>query len=308
MSKNHPSSRKIAFALGGGGSRGALQVGALQSLLEHNIYPDIIVGTSIGGANGAFLALDLSLKNLRYLHQAWKDAMNLQLIEGSPLRIGLRTLMNRFEWRPNRKLIRFYYDHLPRPDLTFGEVTAVDLYMTATDLVTGNLYLFGKDPTERVLDGLVATTAIPPWIRPVTRDHHRFIDGGLVSNVPILSAIEQGATTVIALDLSNPHRLQLSGEGFYPLFVQMMTVIETRQRVLEEQIAAERHIPVYRIPLYIKDEVPIWDNSRALELMETGYELMEAYLRQNLIPMEPEVHHSWLDYFKRRPALLRNKE
>lgn len=49
--------RCTAFVLGGGGSRGALQVGALRALLEAGIVPDLLVGTSIGAANAAGLAL-----------------------------------------------------------------------------------------------------------------------------------------------------------------------------------------------------------------------------------------------------------
>jgi len=295
MINDQPAKKQIAFVLGGGGSRGALQVGALQSLLEHDIHPDIVVGTSVGGANGAFFSLNPTLSHIDNLRQAWRDAMQLQLLESSPLRIWLRTLMNRFEWRPNKRLIRFFYDHLPSASLTFGDVTAVRLYMTAADLKTGDLYLFGRDQTERVLDGLVATTAIPPWIRPIEHKEHRFIDGGLVSNLPILPAIEQGATVVIALDLSNPFRLQRSEEGFYALFAQMMTVVERRQRALEEEIASVLGVSVYHIPLYVKDEVPIWDNSRAMELIEIGYQLTEAYLEQNPITLASpkETHRPW---------------
>ncbi len=295
MTKSQPINRQIAFVLGGGGSRGALQVGALQSLLEHDIHPDIVVGTSVGGANGTFFALNPTLSQINLLRQAWQDAMKLQLLEKSPLRIWLRTLMNRFEWRPNKKLIRFFLGHLPQSGLTFGDITAVSLYMTATDLKTGDLYLYGKNTSERVLDGLVATTAIPPWIRPIERKEHRFMDGGLVSNLPILPAIEQGAGIVIALDLSNPYRLQRLDEGFYALFTQMMTVVERRQQSLEKQIAAALGIPIYHIPLYVKDEVPIWDNSRAMELIEIGHQLTEAYLEQNPITLtrQKKPHRSW---------------
>ena len=41
--------RKLAFALGGGGARGALQAGALRALLEAGIEPDLLAGTSTGG-------------------------------------------------------------------------------------------------------------------------------------------------------------------------------------------------------------------------------------------------------------------
>lgn len=48
----------IAFVLSGGGSRGALQVGALQVLLEAGVRPDLLVGASAGVVNAAYLAAD----------------------------------------------------------------------------------------------------------------------------------------------------------------------------------------------------------------------------------------------------------
>jgi len=45
-----------ALVLSGGGGRGAYQVGVLRFLEEHEWYPDVIVGTSIGAVNGAAMA------------------------------------------------------------------------------------------------------------------------------------------------------------------------------------------------------------------------------------------------------------
>ncbi len=49
--------RCLAFVLGGGGARGALQLGALRALLSADIVPDLLVGTSIGAVNAVGLAL-----------------------------------------------------------------------------------------------------------------------------------------------------------------------------------------------------------------------------------------------------------
>ena len=50
--------KKLAFVLGGGAARGALQAGALRALLEAGYQPDLVTATSIGAANGAFLAVN----------------------------------------------------------------------------------------------------------------------------------------------------------------------------------------------------------------------------------------------------------
>jgi hypothetical protein len=52
--------RPLGFVLGGGGSLGAVQVGMLRALAERDLFPDLVVGTSVGCLNGAVVALDPS--------------------------------------------------------------------------------------------------------------------------------------------------------------------------------------------------------------------------------------------------------
>ena len=73
--------KNVAFVLSGGGSRGALQVGALRALLEAGVQPDMVVGTSIGAVNATFLALHGFSKNgLDKLAAAWREAVKLDLL------------------------------------------------------------------------------------------------------------------------------------------------------------------------------------------------------------------------------------
>jgi NTE family protein len=73
--------KKLAFVLSGGGSRGALQVGALQALLESGLQPDLLVGTSIGAVNATFLALHgFSKSGLDLLAATWRKAATLDLL------------------------------------------------------------------------------------------------------------------------------------------------------------------------------------------------------------------------------------
>ena len=68
--------RSLAFVLAGGGARGALQVGALRALLESGIRPDLLVGTSIGAINAAFLGLHgYTTESLDLLKAAWFAVM-----------------------------------------------------------------------------------------------------------------------------------------------------------------------------------------------------------------------------------------
>src|SRR5262245_41653462 len=80
----------VGFVLGGGGSLGAMQVGMLRALAQHDITPDIVVGTSVGSVNGALLALDPDRAADR-LALIWSKMTRTVVFPGGPL-AQLRTL------------------------------------------------------------------------------------------------------------------------------------------------------------------------------------------------------------------------
>src|SRR5512137_1161935 len=82
-----------AFVLGGGGARGALQVGALRALFEAGFKPDLLVGTSIGAVNAAGLALwGVDLAGVEALEQAYQEVAHANLMDPRLARITLRAL------------------------------------------------------------------------------------------------------------------------------------------------------------------------------------------------------------------------
>ena len=64
----------IAFVLGGGGVRGAVEIGMIRALFECGVHPDLVVGTSIGAINGALVAKDPTLGVIDTLLHAWTDS------------------------------------------------------------------------------------------------------------------------------------------------------------------------------------------------------------------------------------------
>jgi NTE family protein len=98
--------KQLAFVLGGGGSRGALQVGALRALLEAGYRPDLWVGTSIGAVNATFLALrGFNQESLTALVGVWQDAVRADLLPSNYLWLTIRTLFNRSGGQINHRKI-----------------------------------------------------------------------------------------------------------------------------------------------------------------------------------------------------------
>ena len=79
------------------------------------------------------------------------------------------------------------------PDLRFDQAPHARLAMIGTDLETGKTVIYGQDLSQSVLEGLLASTAIPPWFAPVEKDDQFIIDGGILSNLPIEPALNAWA-------------------------------------------------------------------------------------------------------------------
>ena len=88
-------SEKLAFVLSGGSSLGSIQVGCLEALLQHGISPDLIVGTSVGALNGAFLAKNPTLEGVMKLKDIWLSMESHGPFRESRVRVLMRLLLGR---------------------------------------------------------------------------------------------------------------------------------------------------------------------------------------------------------------------
>lgn len=271
--KKQKRSRTLAFALSGGGARGMLQVGALHALLEANYQPDLWVGTSIGGVNATFLAINgFTPEGMSRLEAAWVDAAEAELLPGSPLWLAARILLNRIGLRPHQHRMRdFFIAHGATPDLRFGDLPGPRLILVAADINEYKAVLYGTDPADSVLDGLMATTAIPPWIHPLQIGGRLLADGGFVSNLPIEPAMQNGATEIIALYIDSLQRFEPDVDGFGPFLSRIMDTAEQRQLSLELALAQAQQIPVHFVSLKTDKLRPVWDFSESDALRRIGY-------------------------------------
>src|SRR5690349_3995758 len=77
---------RVAFVLSGGGNQGVAQVGMLRALLEHEIVPDVVVGTSAGALNGSAFATDPSAAMLDRLEHVWLGLTGERVFPGNAFR------------------------------------------------------------------------------------------------------------------------------------------------------------------------------------------------------------------------------
>ncbi len=182
--KPPPKPPKIGLALGGGAARGFAHIGVIQVLEENGIHPDLVVGTSAGSLVAA-------------LYASGKNGAALSLLADS---MDETTIT---DWSfPGRALIRG--DALARyvRDATGNrpiEKMPLSLGIVATDLDSGAPILFQMGDTGLAVR---ASSAVPAVFQPVKIGTREYVDGGLVSPVPVRFAKQMGAEVVIAVDIS----------------------------------------------------------------------------------------------------------
>ena len=269
----------VAFVLGGGGARGAYQVGALRALLEAGIVPDLIAGTSIGAVNATYLALwGVNLDTVARMERAWESAAANHWLDTNLPQLTLRALLGRPSERTRQRLAEFFAYAGLTPEICFGQITQARLAVIGADLESGQPVIYGQDPNESVLDALFASIALPPWFAPIENKGQFVVDGGALSNLPIEPAMQMGATEIIALDLADLNAIAGSERAFFRRMDQLVFALNRRHVHLEAALAEARGVPVRRIELRSPTPTPIWDFGNCRELMRVGYEITTRYL------------------------------
>ncbi|NOX62580.1 MAG: patatin-like phospholipase family protein [Chloroflexi bacterium] len=271
----------FTFVLSGGGSRGALQAGALKALIEAEYRPEMVVGTSIGAMNAAYLALyGPNERSIEALCQTWREAAQDPILSSNQAWVTARVFLHMPDRQYYYRLRDFLVSHDIDPELRFGDLEHCRLIVVATDLNHKSAALFGADPNDKVLDALLASAAIPPWIPPIESGDRLLTDGGFVSNLPIEPAIRQGATEIVALDLADERGLALAGRGLANIVIKVASTAAARQAYLEMALAEAARVPVRRIHLQAEEFTPVWDFSHTAEHIELGYEKTRAAIAE----------------------------
>lgn len=203
-----PHAGATAFVFSGGGARGALHVGAVRALLEAGIHPHMLVGTSIGAWNAAWLARSPTLEGVDALAAVWASLQPGQILLGQqhPFCSRARALKWLLTLTALRRIASgrasLYSDSGLRQLLTqhftglMFEDLALPLSVIATDLSHGGRAVFRRGP---IVDAVLASSAIPGIFPPVRVGASLYADGGLVDGCSVETAIEMGARRIFVL-------------------------------------------------------------------------------------------------------------
>lgn len=236
---------KLGLALGGGGARGGAHIGVLHVLSEVGYKPDVIVGTSIGGAIAVMLGAGWTVEQLEHFFTQTDFSKMLYLD-----RAGQGLMSN---------------EHLhAKLECLFGKTDLRDLSpkvaVVAVDIRNGKRILIDQGP---VSDAVVASMAVPGLFPPVVWGDHLLVDGGITDNVPTQAAYQLGARRVVAVDLGANSETGFDvegGEGFSRYLqrtLHWLLGLANRQKAfdtfLQSQLFSSEMLVNYHLALFPPD-------------------------------------------------------
>ena len=262
----------VAFVLSGGASLGAIQVGMLRALYERDITPDLIVGTSAGALNGAFIASrPQTVATADALAAVWHDLRRGQAFPLNPITGLLGFLGARDHLVPESGLRRLIARHIEPVKL---EDLPIPLHVVAVDVVSGEELRLSRGP---VLDAVLASAAIPAVLPPVEWEDRTLMDGGVANNTPLSHAVELGAEHIYVLPTGHACALAEPPRGALAMALHAISLL-THRRLVEdiERHRGDAHLVVLPPPCPV-DIQPI-DFSHADELIDEALNDVREFL------------------------------
>lgn len=204
---------KLGIALSGGGIRGIAHAGALKALEDNKIKIDIIGGTSAGAMISALYAMGYSPYYIFILFKRYAKEIvgfaNLPIISGIKKFAASRKLQILGE-DIGKKLEEEYSRLADKKEIkSINDIKSMPIVIPAVDVQESKEYIFTntvqKDKEKYITDipigkAVRASSSFPGVFSPCKFKHYKFIDGGVLNNVPVTEVKKQGADKVIAIN------------------------------------------------------------------------------------------------------------
>jgi NTE family protein len=271
---SEPAGRpREAVVLSGGGSLGAVQVGALRALLEAGVEPDLFIGCSVGALNAAALAVNPTLAGLEHVERLWRGLDRKDVFGGN------RRMMATHLMRGD--------DHLYEPDALRALVrravpindlseTAVACHVVTTDLKTGApCWWTSGDPVSI----LSASACLPAVFPPVPLGGSLHVDGGVTCPVPTERALDLGAARTWVIDVTGGV-MGRRDERMTALDVLLLSFAITRSHLASG--GARPGQRMVRLPALDLERHELRDFSKTAALIEQGHAKMADLVSQEL--------------------------
>lgn len=251
-----------AFVLSGGVSLGAVQVGMLQALAERSIAPDLLVGTSVGAINAAFVADVPGPEGPALLAQIWGSLRRSDVFPMSATTV-LRAALHRDHLVPSGPLRDLISRTLTYQNL---EQAAIPLTVVATEVTTGIEVLLSRGSA---VDALMASAAIPGIFSPVRVGGQLLMDGGVTDHTPISHAVRAGADIIYVLSTGYACDLPEAPNDALGMALHALTLL-TEQQLIRDVRVYQDQVDLRVLPPPCPVSVLPADFTRAAQLIDSA--------------------------------------
>ena len=205
---------KLGLALSGGGIRGIAHAGVLQALEENNIKVDIIGGTSSGGIIASLYAM--GYKPYKIYSMFKKHANDIVAISANPIISGISNFLGKKKgkfvgFKTGEEIEKSYQDLAQTNGIKNISDIKMPLVIPAVDIQDYTEYIFTNNIPKEKTDNIEyitdipigravrASSSFPAIFCPCDFKKHKFLDGGVLDNIPVSEVKKQGANKVIAV-------------------------------------------------------------------------------------------------------------
>jgi len=244
----------------------------LQALYERDITPQLIVGTSAGAINGAFIASrPQTVQTANELAGIWRTVRRGQIFPLNPLSSLRGFLGSRDHLIPSSGLRKLVAEHSQHPLL---EQMPIEFHVVAVDVVTGEELLLSRGPT---LDAVLASGAIPAVLPPVAWEGRTLMDGGVANNTPISHAVQLGAREIYVLPSGHSCALEQPPSSALGMALHALTLL-TQSRLIADVELHRDHAKLVVLPPPCPLGIQPIDFAHADELIERSLTDARAFL------------------------------
>jgi NTE family protein len=253
----------------------------LRALLEADVVPDLVVGTSIGAINGAAVAAAPTPAGVTALAETWSQIERSDAFQGSIVGRLATLARSRTHLHENEALRRLLEKSLP---VALIEELPIRFECVAACIETASERWFSSGS---IVDAVLASSAVPGILPPVEIGGEHFLDGGVVNSIPVGRAVQLGAEVVYVLHVG---RIERSLEPpRWPWEVGLVAFeIARRHRFVGDLASLPDTVDVHVMPTGQADlpryadlsPLRYQDTSRIGEYMARAYEASSRYLSE----------------------------
>lgn len=296
---------KVGLVLGGGGAKGAAEIGVLKYIEKSGVPIDYIVGTSIGSIVGGLYSCGLKADELDSLFcsQQWLDlftgrqtdlrAKSLSEKDGTNYLFGFPVgNKNEGELSYGHGLLRgdSIYNFLnrltQRPDSISYDKLPIPFRCVAVDANTFTEQVFSSGV---LAESMRASMSIPVVFKPVAKDSLLYVDGGMINNLPVDVCRAMGADIIIAVDLVQNHHdndvvTALSDDKIkrilqYPRLLKLLAWVKYRPDLVKYQ-ENRKNVDIYINPDLKGLKASSFKRSKIIKMIKAGEKAGEDALPQ----------------------------